>query len=139
MYLNNSWGKTMDILHRSMSVNSMRQEVIANNIANADTPNFKRSDVNFETSLKQALESEDKEIFPAKMSSEKHIPFDRPIDYRTVQARRTLDYLTQTDANGNNVDLEEETSKAVKEQLSYNLMVQTVSGHFNNINLVLRG
>lgn len=139
MYLNNSWGKTMDILHRSMSVNQMRQEVIANNIANADTPNFKRSDVNFETSLKQALESEDKEIFPAKMSSEKHIPFDRPIDYRTVQARRTLDYLTQSDANGNNVDLEEETSNAVKEQLSYNLMVQTVSAHFNNINLVLRG
>jgi flagellar basal body rod protein FlgB len=37
------------------------------------------------------------------------------------------------------VDIEEETANAVAAQLSYNLMVQSMTGEFNNINLVLRG
>ena len=41
-----------------MDVATLRRNVIANNIANANTPNFKRSDVNFESQLKRALDSE---------------------------------------------------------------------------------
>jgi flagellar basal-body rod protein FlgB len=139
MMVNNSWGKTVDLLHRSMSANLLRQEVIANNIANADTPNFKRSELNFEASLKKALDSEKKAAFPVKMSSDRHIPFDRSTDYKTVVPRRRLDYNSTSDNNGNNVDIEEETSLAVTSQLAYNLMVQSMSGHYSNINLVLRG
>ena len=141
MFLNNSFGKTVDILHRSMSANIMRQEVIANNIANSDTPNFKRSDVNFESSLARAIRSEqvEKDSMPTTMTDPRHIPFYRATDWQDVTPRRTTDYLSTAKNNGNNVDIEEETSKAVAAQLSYNLMVQSVSGEFNNINLVLRG
>ena len=58
MFLNNSFGKTVDILHRTMDAATLRQQILANNIANADTPNFKRSSLNFESELKRALESE---------------------------------------------------------------------------------
>ena len=58
MFLGNSFGRTMDILHRTMDVNLMRQDVIANNIANADTPDFKRGAVNFEAELSDALRSQ---------------------------------------------------------------------------------
>lgn len=139
LYLNNGFGKTLDILHRTMGANLLRQEVIANNIANADTPNFKRSVVDFESGLKRALASENAPQFPTKMTDEKHIPFDRPTDYRTVQPRRITEWLVTGKNNGNNVDIEEETSNAVNQQLAYNLMVQTVTGQFNNVNLVLRG
>ncbi len=141
LYLNNSFGKTIDILHRSMSANIMRQEVIANNIANSDTPNFKKSDVDFESSLARAIKSEvtEKNTMEATMTDPRHMPFNRAIDYRDVEPRRVLDFATSAKNNGNNVDIEEETSKAVAAQLSYNMMVQSVTGEFNNVNLVLRG
>jgi flagellar basal-body rod protein FlgB len=138
MFLHNSFGRTVDILHRGMDVTLMRRDIISDNIANADTPNFKRSTLNFESSLKRAIESEDVKAFPAAMTHEKHIPFHRPVDYRTVKPRKVLDYLSSTDNNGNNVDIEEEMMNALHNQLSYDLMTRVVSNEFTKINMVLR-
>src|SRR6056297_3071875 len=94
MFLNNSFGKTLDIMQRSMDVSMLRQDVIADNIANADTPNFKRGFINFESRLKAALDSETRpQPMQAAMTREKHVPFARPVDYRTVGPQRRLDYL----------------------------------------------
>ncbi len=138
MFLNNSFGRTVDILHRSMDVALLRRDVISDNIANADTPNFKRSTINFESSLKRAIESEDVKAFPAAMTNEKHIPFHRPVNYRTVEPRKVLDYLSSTDNNGNNVDIEEEMMHALHNQLSYDLMTRVISNQFTQVNMVLR-
>ncbi|MGI9255985.1 MAG: flagellar basal body rod protein FlgB [Salinispira sp.] len=137
MFTNNNWGKNLDILQRSMSVNLYRQEVTANNIANADTPNFKREFVNFETSLKKALESEKAPAFDAYLTNEKHIPFQREIDYRTVVPRRVTDFLTTAKNNGNNVDIEVESTTYINQQLAYNLMVTAVNHNFRQMNIVL--
>ena len=140
MFETSTFGKTIDILHKGMDVSVLRRQVISDNIANADVPNFKRSTVNFEASLKKALESEKVEpLLPMATDDPRHIASFAPSDYRSVEPRRVLDYLTTAKNNGNNVDIEEETAKAVTSQLSYNLMVQSVTGEFNNINLVLRG
>lgn len=139
MFTHNSFGKTVDILQRTMDVNLIRREVIANNIANAETPNFKRTDVNFEASLSRALASENEpEGLEAKMSSPRHIPFNRPVDYRDVKPRFVLDYLTQSKNNGNNVDIEQETMAATKNQMMYELMSSSISSEFRRINSVLR-
>ena len=53
MFEGTSFGKTVDLLQRSMDVATLRRQVIADNIANADVPNFKRSVVDFESSLKR--------------------------------------------------------------------------------------
>lgn len=139
MFNNTSFGKTVDILQRTMDVSLVRREVIANNIANAETPNFKRTDVNFEASLARALATEKSSgNLEAKMSSTKHIPFDRTVDYKSVKPRFVLDYLTQTKNNGNNVDIEQESMSAVKNQMMYELMTTTIAGQFSRINMVLR-
>ena len=139
MFVNNSFGRTVDLLHRSMDVSMLRQDVIANNIANADTPNFKRTTVNFESALKEALESERPRGLQARMTNERHIPFHQPIDYRTVRPRRMLDYLTTSDNNGNNVDIEVESMSYLNNQMAYSLMVDSVAQQFSRVNLVLRG
>ena len=140
MFLNNSFGKTLDVLHRSMDVTMLRQDVIANNIANADTPNFKRSYVNFESQLKAALESENQpQPMQAAMTRERHIPFHRPVDYRSVEPQTRLDYLTTTDNNGNNVDIEVESMEYLNSQLLYTLMTNAVSQQFQRVNMVVRG
>ena len=48
----NSFTKTTDLVHRAMDANTLRYNVAANNLANSGVPNFKRSDINFETELK---------------------------------------------------------------------------------------
>ncbi|MCP4136492.1 MAG: flagellar basal body rod protein FlgB [bacterium] len=139
MFTNTSFGKTVDILQRTMDVGLVRREVIANNIANSETPNFKRTDVNFEASLARALASENApKGLEAKMSSSRHIPFNRSVSYTSVKPRFVLDYLTQTKNNGNNVDIEKESMDAVKNQMMYELMTESVSSQFKRINMVLR-
>ena len=138
MFLNNSYGRVVDILHRSLDVSMLRRNVIADNLANADTPNFKRSNVNFESELKRAFQSQIKPALDAKMTHEKHIPFYKPIDYRTVGPRRVLDYLSQTDANGNNVDIEEESVHMLKNQLNAQLLMQLISSQSRQIRMVTR-
>ncbi len=140
MFANNSFGRTLDILHRSMDVAALRQNVIANNIANADTPNFKRSVVTFESRLRAAVEGERApRPMQAAMTRERHIPFAQPVDYRTVRPQRQLDYLTMTDNNGNNVDIEVESMDYLNNQLMYTLMSDTVNQQFQRLNLVVRG
>ena len=75
MFLGTGFGKNLDILQRSLDATTVRHSVIANNIANADTPNFKRTVVNFESALGDALASERPPRFEAARSHPRHIPF----------------------------------------------------------------
>lgn len=135
----NDFTKTVDILHRGMDASTLRRNVIANNIANAGVPNFKRSSVNFESELKRALESEkEKPALDLSLTDEKHIPNWRPKNYQDVQPRRVLDYVTTSRNNGNNVDAEEEAMLSLENQLMYTLMAQAQTFQFSQINLVLR-
>ena len=138
MFLENRFGKQLDILHRTMDVTVFRRAVIADNLANADTPNYKRSVVNFESELARALSSENVKQVPGALTNERHIPFRRPVDYRDVGPRRVLDYLSMSDNNGNNVDAETEAMAAMQNQLNYDLLTRVVSNQFAQVNLVLR-
>lgn len=132
------FGKNLAILSREMGVSVLRGNVIANNVANADTPNFKRSVVNFEAQLKRALDSEKAEAFPQYLTDRRHIVFQKPMDWRDVTPRRVLDYLTEAKNNGNNVDVEEEGMNALNNQLLYTTLAQVVSSEFQRVNIVLR-
>ena len=133
-----SFGRNLEIMTRELDVAALRQNVIANNIANADTPNFKRSVVNFESQLRRALESENGPRFPQVITSPRDIPFDRPIDWTQVKPRRVLDYLTEAKNNGNNVDIEEEGTNALTNQLLYTTLTQAVTSEIQGVNIVLR-
>jgi flagellar basal-body rod protein FlgB len=140
MFEASSFGRTIDLLHKGMDVAVLRRQVISDNIANADVPNFKRSTVNFESTLKTALESEKVEpLLPMTTTDPKHIESFAPSDYRQVEPRRVLDYLTTSKNNGNNVDAEQEMMDSLTNQLSYTLQAQAVNFEFNQVNLVLRG
>ena len=133
------FGRNLEILTREMEVSTLRRNVIANNIANAGTPNFKRSDVNFESQLKRALDSEKRvSDFPQFITNPKHIAFDKPMDWREVRPRRVLDYLTEAKNNGNNVDIEQEGMDALNNQLMYTTIAQAIGSQIQGVNIVLR-
>jgi hypothetical protein len=79
MFINSRFGQTVELLHRTMDVSVMRRQVISNNIANAETPHFKRTDVNFEAELKRAFESQEQRIVPeAQMTDPGTFPLTDP-------------------------------------------------------------
>jgi flagellar basal-body rod protein FlgB len=139
MFEGSTFGKTVDILHRGMDVAVLRRQVISDNIANADVPNFKRSTINFEASLKKALDSQRVEPVLAMATTDpKHIASFAPTSYASVEPRRVLDYLTTAKNNGNNVDAEQEMMDSLTNQLAYTLQAQAINYEYNQVNLVLR-
>ncbi len=134
-----NFGKSLDIAHRQLSALSYRAEVTANNISNRDTPNFRRSTVHFESRLREALQSEKHkpEIRAAKTHA-MHMNFFDPIDYRSVAPKRILDWQTQADNNGNNVDLETERTNILKLQNHYKLVMKSITTSYRTLGAVLR-
>jgi flagellar basal-body rod protein FlgB len=135
----NSFAKSVDILHRAMGANVVRRNVIADNMANATTPGFKRSMVNFESELKRALNSEkQRPALELTLADPRHIPNHREKDYRDVQIRRVLEYNTTYNNNGNNVDPEKEAADALQTQMVYSLLTRSMNFEFNQLNQALR-
>lgn len=133
-----SFAKTQFLLERGMDAALLRRSVIADNIANADTPHFKRGEVTFESQLSRALKSEKYRPYPAKMTDRKHIPFFQPMDYREVRARIQIEHESNYRNDKNNVDIEKEVIDATKNMLRYNAMAQRLDKNYKNLLLLLR-
>ncbi|MCR5495873.1 MAG: flagellar basal body rod protein FlgB [Treponema sp.] len=136
----NSFTRSVDLLHRVMDATSLRYQVTANNLANSEVPNFKRSTVNFESELKRAFESEEnaKNAFQLARTDSRHISLYEPYDYRDVEPRRVLDYTTTAKANGNNVDAETEANNILQIQMQYRLLTQLTGFEFSQLNTVMK-
>ncbi|MCM1407430.1 MAG: flagellar basal body rod protein FlgB [Bacteroides sp.] len=136
----NSFSRSVDMLHRAMDVSTLRYQTTANNLANAEVPNFKRTSVNFESELKRALksEAEARDSFRMITNDSRHIQSAVPRDYRDVQPRRVVDYLSTVKANGNNVDAEQEAMEILKIQMNYQLLTQLQNFEFSQVKQVLR-
>ena len=89
-------------LERAMSGSALRQQVIANNIANANTPNFKASDVDFHAALAQAFAGQP-----------------------TADQIAATSFAAQTDSastgrlDGNNVDIDQQMANLSENTLDY--------------------
>jgi len=136
----NTFTRSVDLLHRAMDASTLRYQVSANNLANAEVPNFKRTSVNFESQLKKALESEknSKDTFKMITTDDRHIQSAGGIDYKSVEPRRVTDYLTTSKANGNNVDAEQEAMDILKTQLNYQLLTQMQAFEFSQIKIAMQ-
>ncbi len=138
----NSFSRSVDMLHRALDVTTLRYQVSANNLANSEVANFKRTEVNFESQLKRALESEKAakagETFTLRTTDPRHIQSAGVTDYRSVEPRRVTDYLSTSKANGNNVDAEEEAMLILKTQMNYQLLTAMENFQFSQIKMVLK-
>jgi flagellar basal-body rod protein FlgB len=133
-----SFAKTQFLLERGMDAALVRRAVISDNIANVDTPHFKRSDVTFESQMQRALRSEEQGPYPAKLTQKKHIPFHETIDYRGVRAKIQTEHLSNFRNDKNNVDIEKEIVDATKNTMMYNAMVQRLNKNYKMVGMLLR-
>lgn len=137
----NSFSRDVDLLHRALDVSSLRYQVSANNLANSEVPNFKRSSVTFESELTRAMEREKNagEEFTMLTSDPRHVQSTKAAaSYQEVTPKTTLDYTSTAKANGNNVDAEEEAMLILKTQLQYQLLTQMENFEFSQMKTVLK-
>lgn len=132
--------QTNYLLERALDVETMRRNVIANNVANVDVPHFKRSEVNFESELRRAIMEKQDETnkLPAKLTDQRHIPFYVDRDVKSVKPRVNLDYNTTYRNDGNNVDIEKEIVDASKNQMRYNSYVTALAQNYKILKAVMR-
>ena len=136
----NSFTRSIDLLQREMDVSSLRYQVTANNIANAEVPNYKKQYVNFESELKRAFDSRDNEhnSFHMITSDPRHIQSETPRDWRDVEPRRVTDWVTTAKANGNNVDAEEEAMKILEIQMQYQILARMQNFEFKQLEIAMK-
>jgi len=142
MFVDNAfWGRTQYFLERGLDVAQMRHKVFADNLANVDVPHFKRSEVSFEAEMRRVVELEkhvEENSIPTRLTDEKHIPFFRARDYREVQPKTHIDYLSSMRNDGNNVDPEHEVAEQTKNMLTYQMMTTLINHNFRSMNIVNR-
>ncbi len=109
-------------LTRSLDVSALRQKVTANNLANLNTPGYKRSYVVFSEEMLKA-----KQRMPLVQTNTRHLPGNPDVPNPKVQTEGH----TSRRSDGNNVDIDEEMLNLVTNQLRYNALVQQVSDRYS--------
>ncbi len=130
--------QSMDRISRALDASILRQNVITNNIANIDTPHFKRSEVRFEQYLQQQLQAT-KSSFVGNRTDPRHLFIGSSASGEPVSASMTVDQNTSINNNHNNVDIDHEMSLMAKNQLYYNTLIQRMNGKFKAIRTAIDG
>ncbi len=111
-----------------------RNEVIMNNIANNDTPEFKRSSVAFEEHYKAALAGESD--FALKRTRDKHMDIGTANDSLLTV---TQDESETMRMDGNNVDIEKEMSDLASNVIYYQTLQKKVSSELSQLSIAIKG
>lgn len=130
---------SIKLLQRTMDVAEIKQKVIADNIANVDTPGFKKREVVFEEKLKEILQNDKKEEMPLKITDARHIQIAGDISVDTLQPEiRQLN--TQTFRNdGNNVDIDVEMAEMSKNKIMYDALAQSITNELRLLRIAISG
>ena len=118
----------INVLYLAMDASWTRISVISNNIANVDTPGFKRQDVHFEDYLRNEV--------GYTMSLDDEVA---DVDLDSLMATTYTDYATVSyRLDGNNVDIDTESAELAKNQIKYYTMADSVSQEFNRLKSVMK-
>ncbi len=120
----------VNVLDKAMDASMLRHEAISNNISNADTPGYKRQDVDFETQLAKALRHSRYKSMDAKVADLKMSRLN-PVSYRDYAG---FSYRI----DGNNVDPDTEGVYLAKNQVVYQGLEQSVAQEFKNLQSVMK-
>ena len=114
---------TSSALEVAIKGTEARQSVLANNLANVNTPNFKRSDVSFQGALASALESANGDT--------------STVDSTALTT--STDSSTSMRADGNNVDVDVESANLAKNQLLFDSVMAIDTKRLHTMDTAITG
>lgn len=120
----------INVLNRAADAAWQRNEAISNNIANVDTPGYKRQDVAFESVLQQALGNNRYQSMDDKVAN---------VNLSRLRGRAYVDYANYSyRLDDNNVDIENENVMLAENQLKYQGLISSINQEFTNLQTVMK-
>ena len=115
----------INVLDKTADASWTRNEVLSNNIANVNTPNYKREDVSFERELERALGNSRYKSMDAKVAD---------LKVNRLKARPYTDYSNFSyRMDGNNVDIDTENVTLAANQIKYQGVMLGINSEFTNL------
>lgn len=127
-----SFAKALGIHPEAMIIREKRTQVLAENIANADTPGFRARDIDFQQALSNAQSKQNQSI---SRTHEKHFHIDSSI-------RKEMQYRNpdQPDTgDGNSVDIHRERNQFMQNDLAYRTSLQFLDGRIAGLKKAVKG
>lgn len=121
---------TIQSLEQALQYSAIRHKVIANNIANADVPNYKAKKLNFHDMLKKAQVEID-----TYRTDPRHFELKPSNNKPKIQFQQNFKY----NANGNSVDIDSEMSDLAENQIYYQALIERLNGNFAMLSNVIKG
>ena len=123
---------------RALGLRAYRQQLLAGNIANADTPNYKARDIDFTKALQSALAGKEASSVALAKTDKAHasgktgaaVLGGAPLLYRTTQ---------QGNVDGNTVDMDVERNQFLDNALRYEAGVTLIGAQIKNLIAVVQG
>lgn len=134
--LDKLYGGTIGVLHAGLDGLGQRQRALAENVANADTPHYKRFEVSYEAQLRAAVEGG--QGAPLAITQPGHLGLGPRglADFRPA-IRRVEDSTLRND--GNNVDIDVEMTRLAQTSLTYNAVAELMKRKMGGLKEVIRG
>lgn len=128
MNINND--STLQLIKYGLDASAMRDKVIANNMANINTKNYKKSYVSFEENLANANED-----FQLKQTKSAHLNGNANDSLISVKQDKSTSMRT----DGNNVDMDLEKVNQAANTLMYNALITQANSKLNMTKSVISG
>lgn len=128
------------VMEKALGGLASRQRVIGENIANVDTPRYKRMEVAYEKQLRDALKAEaDTDVLPLTTGSARHFSLG-PQAPGLDDVHASLSQITDESfrVDGNNVDVDSEMAKLAETNIRYNAMATMTRNKFDGLKTILR-
>ncbi len=120
----------INVLSKAADASWTRNEILSNNIANNDTPNYKRKDVSFENYLLEELAGGSTSSLRKKVDD---------VDLSNLNATVYTEYSElSTRLDGNNVDINTENVELASNQIKYNALLDSINYEFNMLRTAMQ-
>lgn len=128
---------TTEVLAASLRGHDARNAALVNNIANAETPGYKRIDVQFESALAEAVASDRARLRRGPGPAESSFATAREVD-GTTPAVRAVD-TTTIRVDGSNVDADDEMAQLSANQLAHQTVISLLDKRFSQFRTAITG
>ena len=124
----------------AINLRAQRQQLLASNIANADTPNYKARDIDFSKSLQSALERSEPSTTGLKKTDPAHLDGNTKVDGSNGSDSATILYRTsvQPNADGNTVDMDVERNQFSDNAVHYEAGLTLITSQIKDMLAVLQ-
>lgn len=126
--------QSLSVFSQALNLRTQRHQVLASNIANADTPNYKARDFSFETAMQNAMSGRsDVGRVDMARTSAGHISRSGAGGSADFKYRSE----TQSAVDGNTVDMDVERAQITENAMQYQILTQLITNKFQGIRSAL--